>query len=247
LEHSRRHEPTRLEAFSDAVFAFALTLLVVALDVPKNYADLMNLVGGFLPFAACFALLVWMWYEHNLFFRRYGHQDGLIVVLNSALLFVVLFYVYPLRFMFDSFAAQAIPALRPALNVTPMLLHELANASAVYGLGFLVLFLIYASLYWHVARKADALRLSPLEAFDARMYAKHHVMSASVGGLVLLVALLAPLNLVFISPMMFIFMGPAHGLYGRHAARQRSLLESRIPDPLSSNPQSVESVESVER
>jgi uncharacterized membrane protein len=224
----RRHDPTRLEAFSDAVFAFALTLLVVALDVPKNYGELMNLVGGFLPFAACFALLVWMWYEHNLFFRRYGLQDGFVIVANAALLFVVLFYVYPLRFMFDSFAAQMIPALRPALGVAPMQLHELANASAVYGLGFCVLFLIYASLYWRVTRKADDLDLTPLERFDARMYATHHLLSAGVGGAALLVALFAPLRIVFISPAMFALMGPVHWWYGTRATRQRESLEAEL-------------------
>ena len=87
----RRHGISRLEAFSDAVFAFALTLLVVALEVPKSYDELMELVGGFLSFACCFSVLVWVWYEHNLFFRRYGLQDPYTVFLNGGLLFVVLF------------------------------------------------------------------------------------------------------------------------------------------------------------
>jgi hypothetical protein len=57
---ARRHEISRLEAFSDAVFAFALTLLVVSLDSPKSYDDLIALMAGFVPFAASFALLTWI-------------------------------------------------------------------------------------------------------------------------------------------------------------------------------------------
>ena len=127
----RRHEVSRLEAFSDAAFAFALTLLVVSLDVPKSYAELMRTMRGFPSFACCFALLVWIWHEHNIFFRRYGLQDSWTVFVNSMLLFVTLFYVYPLKFMFDSMFAQLMPAAFPELQ--RMNLLELSRASAIYG------------------------------------------------------------------------------------------------------------------
>ena len=54
---------------------------------------------GFLGFALMFAMVCWIWYEHNWFFRHTGLQDAWTVFLNSVLLFVVLFYVYPLKFL----------------------------------------------------------------------------------------------------------------------------------------------------
>lgn len=64
----RGTEINRLEAFSDVVFGFALTLLVVSLEVPHTFEELMRDLRGFLPFAVCFALLLQVWYIHYLFF-----------------------------------------------------------------------------------------------------------------------------------------------------------------------------------
>ena len=55
---------------------------------------------GFVAFAICFAILVQVWYYHYIYSRRYGLQTTYTIVLNAALLFVVLFYVYPLKFLF---------------------------------------------------------------------------------------------------------------------------------------------------
>src|SRR6202022_3095140 len=96
----RSHEISRIEGLSDVVFAFAVTLLVVSLEVPKTFDELMAVMRGFGAFAICFALLIVVWFNQYKFFRRYGLQDSLTIVLNTALLFVVLFYVYPLKFVF---------------------------------------------------------------------------------------------------------------------------------------------------
>ncbi len=96
----RGHEVRRIEAFSDAVFAFAVTLLIVSLEVPKNFEELMITMRGFFAFGVSFVLLMMIWYEQNIFFRRYGLDDFTTTVLNCTLIFLVLFYVYPLKFLF---------------------------------------------------------------------------------------------------------------------------------------------------
>jgi uncharacterized membrane protein len=222
---ARRHEITRLEAFSDAAFAFALTLLVVSLNVPRSYDQLIALMMGFPSFACCFAVLVWIWHEHNLFFRRYGLHDGWTVFLNGMLLFVVLFYIYPLKFMFDSMFAQIAPSAYPGL--VRMTFSELWRASAIYGLGFVVLFVMFALLYRHAYRKRGELKLTPLELFDVQMYAGHHLVSVGVGATAVVTALVLPGWLAFLSPMCFGLMGPAHWLFGVRSEKRRSVFARR--------------------
>ena len=71
----RGQDVTRLESFSDAVFGFALTPLVVSLEVPKSFADLIAAMKGFPAFAVCFAVLAMVWNSHYKFSRRYGLDD----------------------------------------------------------------------------------------------------------------------------------------------------------------------------
>jgi uncharacterized membrane protein len=65
----RGTEMNRIEAVSDVVFGFALTLLVVSLEVPRTYADLVNTMRDFPAFALTFALLMVVWARHYYFFR----------------------------------------------------------------------------------------------------------------------------------------------------------------------------------
>jgi len=53
----RGHEVSRIEGLSDAVFAFAITLLVVSLEVPKTFDELAETMHGFGAFLISFTLL----------------------------------------------------------------------------------------------------------------------------------------------------------------------------------------------
>ncbi len=213
----RKHEVSRLEAFSDAVFAFALTLLVVSLDSPKNYHDLMVLVRGFLPFACCFALLVWIWYEHSALFSRYDLRDGLSVVLNAGLLFVVLFYVYPLKYVMS----VAFLPIAPQPHLEGPLRDQVPRLFVVYGLGYVAVFVILALLYYRAWSTRGDLRLTAGEALDARLYMGAHLVSAGVGLLSTLWALLAPAGLAAAAGLVYFLMAPAHTIYGSIAGKRR--------------------------
>jgi uncharacterized membrane protein len=160
----RLHEPTRLEAFSDAVFAFALTLAVIALEVPETFDALLHLMKGFFGFAICFLLVVLIWHEQYVFFRRFGLQDTRTHVYNLALLFMVILLVYPLKFLFYSFVEGFNYGHRFSS------INQVCQLMIIYGVAYFIIYVLFLLMYLHALRKKNELSLSRLEQYNTRTY-----------------------------------------------------------------------------
>lgn len=96
----RGKEILRIEALSDAIFAFSVSLLAITLEVPQSFGELKVIIKGAVPFFATVAMLFLFWYQQYIYFRRYGLNDFTTILLNLIYLTIILFYVYPLKFLF---------------------------------------------------------------------------------------------------------------------------------------------------
>ena len=212
-------DSARLEAFSDGVFAFAATLLVVALEVPSTVLELEQVLIGFVPFTLSFGALVFIWSVHRAFFRRFPLGDRMTVALNSCLLFVVLFYVYPLKFLARGLATMLFGSgIGGGGGVASF--AELGKLFAWYGGGFAAIFLFVSLLYVHGARQADGLGLSPRESREARFWARHYAILCAVGLLSLAMAIAGIGVRVGMPGWIYALLGPLCGAHGFWSARQ---------------------------
>src|SRR3954471_22743963 len=172
----RGGEIARIEGLSDAVFAFAVTLLVVSLEVPKSFDELAELMRGFVPFGICFVLLMQVWHEQYRYFRRYNLQDSTSTFLNCALLFVVLFYVYPLKFLWtflvNSWMAHGheLQVKLPNGEIERMIEpHQVSQLMAIFSGGYLAVSCIFLLLFCHALRKWEQLELNAREIHLTRV------------------------------------------------------------------------------
>jgi len=184
----RSGEISRLEAFCDVVFGFALTLLVVSLEVPRNYGELMNAMRGFVPFAVCFAQLVMIWRAHYVFSRRYGLEDTYTMLLNLLLLFVVLFYVYPLKFVFTLLFLQLMGTAPPgSLNEV-----QASVVMRIYAVGFAAVFILFMLMYAHAYKLRRELQLSEAEALQTRNEVQENLLLALIAAVAFVMAFRHP-------------------------------------------------------
>ena len=210
----RAHEVSRIEAFSDIVFGFALTLIVVSLEVPKSYDELMHEMRGFLGFAICFAVLMWIWHEHYTFFRRYAMTDVYTIVINMMLLFLVLYYVYPLKFIFSIVTR----AIEPGGGNGAILF-------TIYGLGFAGIFSLLLLLYLHAWHRREDLQLTEYEVHDTQTSMWLYAAYVAVGILSTLIAVVLPPRWLGFAGWTYFLLGPISAVIGAKRGAQRRLLD----------------------
>lgn len=229
----RGREVSRIEALSDAVFGFAITLLVVSLEVPQTFDALMEMMRGFAAFAVCFAMLILVWYQQYKFFRRYGLNDALTFVLNAVLLFVVLFYVYPLKFVWTLLVNMMLGADNRVRLPTGELVSRVANNQMgqmmiVFSIGYVAVFGVFALLYWRALAKRGELELNSLEVLDTRTELRENILHVVIGLFSIGLASRGSVGFVALAGFIYMLIGPVMTVNGLIMARKRRKLEASL-------------------
>lgn len=165
------HSKNRLESVSDAVFAFAATLMVVNIGTDVNFMSLSNELPNFLSFGVSFFVMMAIWKVHYNFFRRTDYIDNWIIALNMLLLFTVLFYIFPIKsLLLSGFGSQKVT------------IDDFANIFQLYSLGFLIIFLSFSLLYLRAYKRESIKNLKLL------FYSRHFLIFVIVGFISFLLA-----------------------------------------------------------
>ncbi|HEY6230452.1 MAG TPA: TMEM175 family protein [Pyrinomonadaceae bacterium] len=227
----RGQEVSRIEGLSDAVFAFAITLLVVSLEVPKTFNELAETMHGFGAFLISFLLLFAVWFNQYKFFRRYGLRDTTTVLINAALLFVVLFYVYPLKFLFsfliDRFTGGHGEVRLPNGNVASMIEsnEQFASLMVIFDLGYLAVFGVFVLLFWHAYRKWRELELNELERFDTRESIQESALNCGIAVFSLLIVFIGGAGRAGLAGMAYMLTPVVMSVNGMIMGKRRKRLE----------------------
>lgn len=168
----RGKEISRIEDFSDAVFAFTIALLIVSLEVPKTFNELQLIMEGFVSFGVTFLVVFAIWFRHYKFFRYYGVSDTKMIILNGFLLFFVLFYIYPLKFLttllIDSLLLKEILGFNISVNIS-IVPKEVPTLMIIYSSGFFAIATILTLMYWHVFTLRESLDLNQFEISQTKL------------------------------------------------------------------------------
>ena len=134
-------ETNRVEAFSDGVFAIAITLLILAVGIDNvPHGDLGSYLTGlwpaYLAYAASFLTIGIMWVNHHLVFRQFARVDGPLLLLNVLLLMLIAFVPFPTRVVAEFARSDA----------------DRRDAALLYGLTMTITAICFFALWFYGSR-----------------------------------------------------------------------------------------------
>lgn len=191
----RGDKVTRLEAFVDASFAFALTLLVISGDsIPSSIGELTDALKQIPTYALSFNLIAQFWSSHAKWSRWFGLDDAASHRLSLALVFVLLIFVYPLKMVFGAFFDAITGGWLPA-TFTVQSGAEITIMFQVFAVGYGGMAMIMALLFGRAVKLASSMAFSPVEMMQARHHRTNWQIVAGFCLLSFLLATLLPVHL----------------------------------------------------
>jgi len=168
-------------------------------------------VRGLPAFVICFAFLMTFWNSHFHYQRRYGLEDVFTRIMTMAILVLVLFSVYPLKFLF-TMLTNAVLGLgmrdAPILNSA----EQSDMLYLLYGLGFAGIYGLYALMYWHALRKRERLALSATELLMTRQSLCEYLIQIGICLLSIVLAMTTDNN--SLPGYIYMLLGPLLGFNG---------------------------------
>ncbi|MGI9272442.1 MAG: TMEM175 family protein [Woeseiaceae bacterium] len=199
---------TRLETFTDAAFAFAVTMLVVGGGdaIPVNFAEMMVAMKQVPAFAASFANIMLFWYAHHVWSRRFGLDDWASALLSFILVFVVLIYVYPLKAIFsgalDFFSGGYLASYFVIDSIA-----DLRTMFIIFSSAFAALSAVVVLLNRHALAQKAELALSALEEYETVSTIQHWIINMAVAVLSIVLAMTLPGPWTIVAGMIYGIFG----------------------------------------
>ncbi|MEQ8581783.1 MAG: TMEM175 family protein [Marinoscillum sp.] len=232
----RGKNQTRVEAFTDAAFALGITLIVLSTSAPNTFDELWLSMRDVIPFGLCVILVMVIWYQHYLFFLRYGLQDSRIITLNTFLIFLILIYVYPLKFLFkvlfDIYVAlfTSDKEIFQHLFTSVIRMEDTRTLMVLYGMGGALIFFTISLMYHHALKISTELELDEYEIHETKTALQTNVLMGMIPLLSTLVALsgLFGMHNFAVSGFIYMLYPPVMIIHERISKKRRNQLLTRL-------------------
>ncbi|HEU4994291.1 MAG TPA: TMEM175 family protein [Gemmatimonadaceae bacterium] len=192
-------ETSRIEAFSDGVFAIAITLLILEIQVPhadgaeRLTAALAHLWPSYLAFLASFMTIGVMWMNHHRLFTLIERSDGGLMALNLLLLLGQTWIPFPTALLAEHLRGR-----------------DMRVAGIVYAASFFVISIVF-NVLWRYAVRMKLVA----DDINVDLITKQYTLGPIMYGLLVVVAIYSATWVLILSALYALYFALPPRIWGR--------------------------------
>jgi uncharacterized membrane protein len=211
-------ETGRAEAFSDGVFAIAITLLILALGVDQALAEgtlkhqLLHLWPGYIAYSVSFVTVGIMWVNHHAVFRHFARVDRPLLLLNILLLMCISFTPFPTRVVAEHAHTDA----------------DRKAAALLYGISMTCTAICFFAVWIYGSRRLLRLDADPREVTGIT---RSYLPGAPTYAAATLIALVSPIASLIMFGVIALFYAVSSSFFGRDETASTTARTAASGDP----------------